>query len=569
MVYQETRRHSAHGITAAKIGELREVARRSARARRGFLVELWRPKKVGAVIWEPRALIKEQRRRGWGETGLTAHQSALAFEDAVAVVRGSWSRALANERLMVAQDPMLSPAEKHWLRFVMRSKAALTACLNREPVVIEASWAVGVDGHRLSMKLRRRLLRWRGRMPRLQNDSWFRADTNLYRVFSRTADRHFRGAWLALTGLHAGRRVCVPLAGRGLTEFVPRTAKANSRPHLRVVVGERVVFHVADRVSVPQRDGIQAGVDKGYRTLLTLSTGDPRAAQTFGTGANSMIAEIAEGASQRLKNRRRIAAYERSLRNSSASKARRIRRANLGRTTMTRRSRAEKARLRNSVNGGLNEMFRARPDIGKLIVEDLSRRPRVLSHRMNRRLGRWLRGYLQARLAYKSELNGVELQVVNAAFTSQMCPRCFYACRQNRRGDMFECRSCGYSGSADAVAATNVLARGSDPDITTFTRKERVKEILEVRWRSARSGRAWGSNAGDSHLIAQDEPRRTVDYVLRSTELHLGNRSFGGIADLEVLLGSEAKWSGEQRGRKSHQRRVVVPDVPVVEPTSK
>jgi len=97
-------------------------------------------------------------------------------------------------------------------------------------------------------------------------------------------------------------------------------------------------------------------------------------------------------------------------------------------------------------------------------------------------------------LTYKAELNGVGLTVVNAAYTSQSCPRCWFTSKVNRRSERFECGECAYTGSADAVAATNVLRRGSDPAITCFMSPNDVKQILEARWRSARTGRAWGSN---------------------------------------------------------------------------
>jgi ribosomal protein S27AE len=115
-------------------------------------------------------------------------------------------------------------------------------------------------------------------------------------------------------------------------------------------------------------------------------------------------------------------------------------------------------------------------------------------HAFNRRLRRWMKGFLQHRLDYKAELNGVELNVVNAAYTSQTCPRCGFTSSKNRHAAKFKCGFCGYAGSADAVAATNILRRGSDPAITRFMPSGAVKQILEERWRAALNGGAWGSN---------------------------------------------------------------------------
>jgi IS605 OrfB family transposase len=142
----------------------------------------------------------------------------------------------------------------------------------------------------------------------------------------------------------------------------------------------------------------------------------------------------------------------------------------------------------------LNQLFTAHPDLRTLHLEHLNFRRSKFSRPMRRRLSRWLKGHLHRSLEYKAQLHGVRLNVVNAAWTSLTCPRCGYPCRNNRKGEGFVCGACGYTGGADAVAATNILNRGRDRDITRYMRKERVEQILLRRWRSALTGGAWDSN---------------------------------------------------------------------------
>jgi IS605 OrfB family transposase len=158
-----------------------------------------------------------------------------------------------------------------------------------------------------------------------------------------------------------------------------------------------------------------------------------------------------------------------------------------------RRSIRERRRLRDETNRALNQLF-ANQRLARIVHEALCFSSFRLRRVTNRRLARWLWGFLLKRLRYKAELNGVELQVVSAAYTSQSCPRCWFTSSKNRRGERFLCIDCGYSGSADAVAATNVLRRGSDSAITGLVAPGAIRQILDARWRSARSGRAWGSN---------------------------------------------------------------------------
>jgi IS605 OrfB family transposase len=266
---------------------------------------------------------------------------------------------------------------------------------------------------------------------------------------------------------------------------------------LHVEVGERIVFHLRERIAVETRThGIEAGIDKGYSTLLTLSTGDPATAESYGAGSDELISEIAEEAALRQKNRQRLMAYERSLRNTAPERARRIRRRNLRGVRSARAGSRDRARLAQQAGTVLNELFRAHPDIAVLHVESLHFTGSKFSRAMRMRFHRWLKGYLHRSLEHKAQLHGVRLNVVNAAWTSLTCPRCGYPSRNNRSVERFVCGSCSYAGFADAVAATNVLMRGSDRAIARFMRKDRVEHILTTRWRAALTGGAWDSNVG-------------------------------------------------------------------------
>lgn len=489
-------RHSGIGLTARKRSELTLLAERWQSARARYVVDYWSPRYAAAVMRSPRKLVEERRKRGWLEGRLMANHNKVCLESALAVVRADWMSTIARARALTNANQHLSESEKRWLRYVLRWPELLQKCLDDESVKVPQEWASSLSEHRLSKKLRHLLLNTRGSRPRLARGHWFLVDSNLYRAFLRTEDRYYKGAWLGIAGLSRYRRVNVPLAGASIDEFALRTACPNSRPTVRIeITGERVVFHVPIRVETKRPSGaLEAGIDKGYRTLLTVSTGEPNSALTYGMNASCTIEKLADLLQERSRQRRRFQAYERSLRNSERQKAQRIRKRNLGRTRESRLIRRSRSTLQSEVNRALNEMFKVMPSLSRLHVEALDFAGERLSKATNRRLRWWLRGYLHSRLRQKAELNGVELNVVNAAYTSQTCPRCWFTSARNRSGDRFQCGACAYTGSSDAVAATNILRRGSDPAIARSTRPDRVKHILEGRWRPARIGRAWGSN---------------------------------------------------------------------------
>lgn len=63
-------------------------------------------------------------------------------------------------------------------------------------------------------------------------------------------------------------------------------------------------------------------------------------------------------------------------------------------------------------------------------------------------------------IAYKARRVGVPVLSVDAAYTSQRCPRCENTERANRpTRDDFSCRRCGLAGPADVVAGVNVRDR--------------------------------------------------------------------------------------------------------------
>ena len=74
-------------------------------------------------------------------------------------------------------------------------------------------------------------------------------------------------------------------------------------------------------------------------------------------------------------------------------------------------------------------------------------------------IGSWNYAYWIKRLEQNCEGNRVSFRSVASWYTSQTCPICGHVDRMNRDGEVFLCRSCGFSGNADVVAAGNILER--------------------------------------------------------------------------------------------------------------
>ena len=101
-----------------------------------------------------------------------------------------------------------------------------------------------------------------------------------------------------------------------------------------------------------------------------------------------------------------------------------------------------------------------------------------ISKKVRNRLSRWVRGLIDERLAFKAAVHQVLVAKVPAAYSSQACPVCSHAERDNRQGDHFKCLHCGFVGHADRVGALNLLARIHDPFYKRYTGKDAVRRHL-------------------------------------------------------------------------------------------
>lgn len=128
-----------------------------------------------------------------------------------------------------------------------------------------------------------------------------------------------------------------------------------------------------------------------------------------------------------------------------------------------RRSRKEQRHATHANHKISKEIVSVAQRTGRgIAVEELDGiRDRVRLRRDQRgTLSSWPFHQLGQHLAYKAKRVGVAFIEVDAAYTSQRCPRCGHTERANRpTRDHFSCRQCGLAGPADHVAGINVRNR--------------------------------------------------------------------------------------------------------------
>ena len=84
------------------------------------------------------------------------------------------------------------------------------------------------------------------------------------------------------------------------------------------------------------------------------------------------------------------------------------------------------------------------------------------SRKNNRSKNSWSFYRLQQDIEYKAALEGIRVEYVNPAYTSQICPHCGVLNKANDR--LYTCSACGYTTHRDRLGAINV--RDREPELT-------------------------------------------------------------------------------------------------------
>ena len=78
----------------------------------------------------------------------------------------------------------------------------------------------------------------------------------------------------------------------------------------------------------------------------------------------------------------------------------------------------------------------------------------------SKELQQWTYAQLQGMIEYKAKTAGIKYEKVAAKYTSQMCSKCGFRSRDNRKSQAgFKCMECGISYNADFNAAINIAVK--------------------------------------------------------------------------------------------------------------
>jgi len=544
-------RHSHPDTDRRKVDEVEAIAAAYQSLRREIVQRYWPAEHLSTVIHNPKSVVTRRRHNGESEANpLGSHLQAQAVLDGLDVVRGSWKQTFASVRSAATrrypdttrevQDAngqtrveKVSNPSRHEINWLLRWPEYLTAIYAGQTVIPtdeKGPIAKFKDNdhaklcHWLSLALRR----YRPGQPSLKRKTTFEIDD--YRASIRSGGKF--PAWLSMAGLTKGKPIRIPMSGDDL-EFLDGTANLRVSVEADTHGVKRIVFRRAVELEVEERtgDGV-VGLDKGANIAITATDSDPERANFFGKEAGEILGRRSERSYRR--GRSRLASYADNLNGrhtpggrfhgnpnpteAQRRTARRIRRNNLGTKRRDAEQRRCEAELKNMSGRSARELVEAYPAASEFREEKLDfkgtdqKRPR----KTNRKINRWTKKELSDAIDRHVSASGARREFVNAAYTSQSCPRCFWTNRGNRKDQEFRCTHDAYRGHADAVASSNVLKRGSDRTITLFTPVKAVKKILLERhaeWRESAGADARCASRGCGSSLPAVVPAGSSDTI--------------------------------------------------------
>jgi IS605 OrfB family transposase len=217
--------------------------------------------------------------------------------------------------------------------------------------------------------------------------------------------------WLKLSSL--GEKINIRLPACKTKTFNKWALKGDLRPSIRLNEGEATFFFECEP---EKRSGSTLGVDIGLTKTLSTSSEEQSAADNHGHTLSSICKSLA--------------------RKQKGSKA-------FARTQEHRR---------NYIRWAINQLNLS--NVGEIRLENIKNLRK--GKRSSALLARWNYADIFEALKLKCEELGVQVTLVQNAYTSRRCHACGWTEKRNRKGETFKCRKCGHSANADINAAKNI-----------------------------------------------------------------------------------------------------------------
>lgn len=402
--------------------------------------------------------------------GLQARQWKLALDDAFQTVLRYWEAniALLKSDYLYRHDG-LSDDEKHYANWLLykgkheRNFEHILAIYNDTDVTSDTINLDEKGRKKVRSYLHRTLRKITGNRPRVQIHRSIYCDPQTYKL---KIDKKTNQQYVAITTTTPRKTLDIPLLGY-------LTQKGNARIVFDSVK-KRIEVHQTREIKQKSLGDNVVACDYGTTEVATDDNG-----KQYGTEFGKLLKRYNIFLLQKGNKRNKLFAIAENTTN--RKKKHRISKNNLKSSNRDRIHQRERLALENELNKAYRSLFISNR-VKTAVFEDLASMSGKTEYKgLSRTVSLWIRSYSKERLEFFSELFNINVKYVNPAYTSQECNDCHYVHKENRNGDVFNCKHCGNKGHADHIAAKNIKQRMSDAEITLYTKHKDIKKILSTR----------------------------------------------------------------------------------------
>ena len=449
----------SYDLTPEQLSSLNDLGKRYRIVRNYFYQKYSTLYQIGTIdkFYDLRNQLTKEK--PWFTTYLPARYWKICLQQTLANIKANWELDFTRIRKVMNQNYNLTDRDKHYLNTLLKRKKYLDQVLNKNQEInyLKTTFR-DVNRHRLNNLLKRYIRKYKSKRPYTRKSNLLHLDKGLYQ---------YKNQEIRITSLEYYKRINISVNDARV--FTSNLIVKWNNNNLTIYIPIEIKPKINTNSTI-------IGVDKGYSSLLTTSTGNK-----YGINYKQISTPHIEHQGKKNKNRNRLhKLYRDYLEKGNLYKANKIYKNNLGQIKWSKYQHKHNETLKAYINHTINQMI-ANEKPKEIVKEDLTwlGNKKRGSKQLNNRLNQWMKGYLDERLEFKAELNGIKVTEVNPAYTSQIHHKC--KTLGTRKYEDFFCTKCNEHEDADINAAKNILARKYEKQITKYTPVEKIKTYYQTK----------------------------------------------------------------------------------------
>ncbi len=330
-----------------------------------------------------------------------------AIELVAANAKTMWTQTKDDIRIVILKNENLTKEDIKYIKSILNDNLLLFNVLNR----------LNPKDNKLDNLIRRYVRKYKPNKSVYKKEGTISIDQEMYTI---------EGDILYITGLVFRKRYEIQL----------KTTDPNLTGNLQLkLIGNQLrISNCLEIDTKPNNYENVIGIDKNYINCFDTNTEN-----SYGEGLNKLQNSYTDSLDQMNAKRKPYYEHIQKLKEELKTttdpvkikklqgKINHILKYNLGKVKYNRKKNRLKENLTKHINIAVKDLIKAE-EAKEIATENLnftySSKKKKIGKKVKHKLSNWVKGIMRERLEYIGSLNEVKITKVNAAFTSQICPKC-------------------------------------------------------------------------------------------------------------------------------------------------